>query len=142
MELFIHNKISEEQTLWWNLYSITSLLIKWRTTDDGDRRWMPSNGKSSVSLWPCELKQNRNGYFKKFLFLNLFSPWYSRQIAELNNNHSLTHIFVSSLSPLQTNVSSFAWNGLYITFFMNVEHDLKNYCLTQLFVGYTMERTS
>jgi hypothetical protein len=33
------------------------------------KRWMPSNGKSSVSLWPCELKQNRNGYFKKFLFL-------------------------------------------------------------------------
>ena len=24
MELFIHNKISEEQTLWWNLYSVTS----------------------------------------------------------------------------------------------------------------------
>ena len=23
MELFIHNKISEEQTLWWNLYSVT-----------------------------------------------------------------------------------------------------------------------
>jgi len=23
MELFLHNKISEEQTLWWNLYSVT-----------------------------------------------------------------------------------------------------------------------
>jgi hypothetical protein len=27
MELFLHNKISEEQTLWWNLYSVTGL---WR----------------------------------------------------------------------------------------------------------------
>ena len=26
MELFLHNKISEEQTLWWNLYSVTPLL--------------------------------------------------------------------------------------------------------------------
>ena len=25
MELFLHNKISEEQTLWWNLYSVTGL---------------------------------------------------------------------------------------------------------------------
>jgi hypothetical protein len=25
MELFLHNKIFEEQTLWWNLYSVTSL---------------------------------------------------------------------------------------------------------------------
>ena len=24
MELFLHNKISEEQTLWWNLYSVTT----------------------------------------------------------------------------------------------------------------------
>jgi hypothetical protein len=23
MELFLQNKISEEQTLWWNLYSVT-----------------------------------------------------------------------------------------------------------------------
>ena len=23
MELFLHNKISEEQTLWWNIYSVT-----------------------------------------------------------------------------------------------------------------------
>ena len=23
MELFLHNKISEEQALWWNLYSVT-----------------------------------------------------------------------------------------------------------------------
>jgi hypothetical protein len=28
MELFLHNKISEEQTLWWNLYFVTSLQIK------------------------------------------------------------------------------------------------------------------
>jgi hypothetical protein len=25
MELFLHNKISEEQTLWWNIYSVTWL---------------------------------------------------------------------------------------------------------------------
>ena len=24
MEVFLHNKISEEQTLWWNLYSVTA----------------------------------------------------------------------------------------------------------------------
>jgi len=28
MELFLHNKISEEQTLWWNLYSVTIVLLR------------------------------------------------------------------------------------------------------------------
>ena len=27
MELSLHNKISEEQTLWWNLYSVTITAI-------------------------------------------------------------------------------------------------------------------
>ena len=27
MELFLHNKISKEQTLWWNLYSVTVLHV-------------------------------------------------------------------------------------------------------------------
>jgi hypothetical protein len=28
MELFLHNKIFEEQTLWWNIYSVTSELCR------------------------------------------------------------------------------------------------------------------
>jgi hypothetical protein len=28
MELFLHNKISEEQTLWWNLYSVTTCQVQ------------------------------------------------------------------------------------------------------------------
>jgi hypothetical protein len=49
MELFIHNKISEEQTLWWNLYSVTVSLYTQNCVQNSTANKEPSSKKSIES---------------------------------------------------------------------------------------------